>query len=223
MDWSPIFISLKTASVSICFTFFLGIVFAWFVMNLKNNALKILFDNIFTLSLVLPPTVVGFLLLYVFGLKGKIGQFLLSYFGYKIVFTWQATVLAAVAMSFPLMYQSAKGAFEQVDGNLLDAARTLGMREWDIFWKVLMPNAYPGIISGAILAFTRGLGEFGATAMIAGNIVNKTRTLPMAIYLQTQAGNTSEALGYVLIVLMIAFISITMMDLFSIRFERKKK
>ena len=123
-----------------------------------------------------------------------------------------ATVLAAVTMSFPLMYRSARGAFEQVDRNLVAAARTLGMSEWAIFCKVLFANATPGILSGGVLAFARGLGEFGATAMIAGNIAGKTRTLPMAVYSEVAAGNMDAAYSYVAIIVVIAFISVVLMN-----------
>ena len=175
MDWSPILISMRTASLSILVTFFLGIFAAWRVIRLKNEKLKLIWDGILTLPLVLPPTVAGFFLLYIFGVKRPVGKFFLDYFSVKIAFSWIATVLAAVVMSFPLMYRSARGAFEQVDENLPAAARTLGMSEWCIFRKVLFANALPGIVSGGVLAFARGLGEFGATAMIAGNIAGKTR------------------------------------------------
>lgn len=115
-------------------------------------------------------------------------------------------------MSFPLMYRSARGAFEQVDQNLVAAARTLGMSEWAVFWKVLFANATPGILSGGVLAFARGLGEFGATAMIAGNIAGKTRTLPMAVYSEVAAGNMDAAYSYVAIIVVIAFISVVLMN-----------
>ena len=164
------------------------------------------------LPLVLPPTVAGFFLLYLFGVKHPIGQFFIEYFSVKIAFSWTATVLAAVTMSFPLMYRSARGAFEQVDRNLVAAARTLGMSEWAIFWKVLFANATPGILSGGVLAFARGLGEFGATAMIAGNIAGKTRTLPMAVYSEVAAGNMDAAYSYVAIIVVIAFISVVLMN-----------
>ena len=188
-DWTPIFISMKTASLSIFITFFLGLIVAWGIVKLKNDSVKIVLDGIFTLPIVLPPTVVGFFLLYIFGVRGPIGKFFVDFFSVKIAFSWSATVIAAVVMSFPLMYRSARGAFEQVDSNLLDAGRTLGMSEFKIFWKVLLANALPGIISGGILAYARGLGEFGATAMIAGNIAGQTRTLPMAVYSEVAAGN----------------------------------
>ena len=139
-------------------------------------------------------------------------SFFIEYFSVKIAFSWIATVLAAVTMSFPLMYRSARGAFEQVDQNLVAAARTLGMSEWAVFWKVLFANATPGILSGGVLAFARGLGEFGATAMIAGNIAGKTRTLPMAVYSEVAAGNMDAAYSYVAIIVVIAFISVVLMN-----------
>lgn len=212
MDWSPILISMKTASLSIFITFFIGLFAAWAVVSLKNETLKVICDGILTLPLVLPPTVAGFFLLYLFGVKHPIGQFFIEYFSVKIAFSWTATVLAAVTMSFPLMYRSARGAFEQVDQNLVAAARTLGMSEWAIFWKVLFANATPGILSGGVLAFARGLGEFGATAMIAGNIAGKTRTLSMAVYSEVAAGNMDAAYSYVAIIVVIAFISVVLMN-----------
>ena len=212
MDWSPILISMTTASLSIFITFFIGLFVAWAVVSLKNETLKVICDGILTLPLVLPPTVAGFFLLYLFGVKRPIGQFFIEYFSVKIAFSWIATVLAAVTMSFPLMYRSARGAFEQVDQNLVAAARTLGMSEWAVFWKVLFANATPGILSGGVLAFARGLGEFGATAMIAGNIAGKTRTLPMAVYSEVAAGNMDAAYSYVAIIVVIAFISVVLMN-----------
>lgn len=221
MDWTPILISMKTASVSILITFFLGLIIAWIIIKLKNDTLKIILDGIFTLPIVLPPTVVGFFLLYIFGIRGPIGSFFIEFFAVKIAFSWEATVIAAVVMSFPLMYRSARGAFEQVDSNLLDAGRTLGMSEWKIFWKVLFANALPGVISGGILAYARGLGEFGATAMIAGNIAGQTRTLPMAVYSEVAAGNMGDAFNYVIFIVIIAFIAIFIMDYISIHNEKK--
>ena len=208
MDWSPILISMRTAGLSIVFTFFMGILAAWMVVRISNPLVKTILDGIFTIPLVLPPTVVGFFLLYVFGVKRPVGQFFLEYFSVKIAFSWGATVLAAVVMSFPLMYRSARGAFEQVDDTLVQAARTLGMGEWTIFRKVLLANAVPGVVSGGVLAFARGLGEFGATAMIAGNIAGKTRTLPMAVYSEVAAGNMEAAYSYVAIIVVIAFLSV---------------
>ena len=223
MDWSPVFISIKTASLSIFITFFLGIFAAWAVVSMKNETWKLIWDGVLTLPLVLPPTVAGFFLLYIFGVKRPVGQFFIDYFGVKIAFSWGATVIAAVVMSFPLMYRSARGAFEQVNPDLASAARTLGMSEWDIFWKVLMSGGLPGVVSGGVLAFARGLGEFGATAMIAGNIAGKTRTLPMAVYSEVAAGNMDTAYDYVAVIAAAAFAAIAAMNLAALRPVRGKR
>lgn len=212
MDMSPVLISLKTSAVSILFTFFLGIWAARGVIGVKSERLKNLLDGILTLPLVLPPTVAGFFLLYLFGAKRPVGKLLSALFDYRIVFTWQATVLAAVFISFPLMYRSARGAFEQVDENVLNAARTLGIPEGRIFWKVLLPMARPGVLSGGVLAFARGLGEFGATAMIAGNIAGKTRTLPLAIYSGVAAGDMSGAGQYVAVIVAVSLLMVAGMN-----------
>ncbi len=223
MDWSPLVISLKTASVSMIITFFAGIFAAWGVIRSKREGEKAFWDGFLTLPLVLPPTVVGFFLLFIFGVNGPLGKFFLNVFGVKIAFSWISTVLASTVVSFPLMYRSARGAFEQVDPNLVAAARTLGMSEWTIFRKVLCSNAFPGIISGGVLAFSRGLGEFGATAMIAGNVAGKTRTLPMAIYSEVAAGNMKKAYGYVAVIVLLAFVSILAINWMGIRDKKRKE
>jgi len=215
MDLSPILISLKTASLSIFITFFLGLFAAKKILNMKSEKWKMIWDGIFTLPLVLPPTVAGFFLLYIFGVKRPFGNLLMEVFGVKIAFSFFATVLAAVVISFPLMYRSARGAFEQVDQNLIYAGRTLGMKESVIFFKVLMPNAMPGIVSGGILAFARGLGEFGATAMIAGNIAGRTRTLPLAVYSAVAAGDMDTAYKYVLILVAVSLIVVSFLNYYN--------
>ena len=220
MELSPILISMKTASAAIALTFLLGLYVARWIVNMKSEKAKMILDGILTLPMVLPPTVVGFFLLIVFGVNRPIGNFLLEFMGVKIVFSWAATVIAAVVISFPLMYRSARGAFEQVDRDLVMAARTLGMSEKRIFWSVIMPLALPGVAAGAILSFARGLGEFGATAMIAGNILNQTRTLPLAIYAEVAAGNMQTATYYVIVVLAISFIVVVSTNYFTVR-ERK--
>lgn len=222
MDFTPILISLKTASLSILITFFLGLFAAKKVLNLKSEQGKMIWDGIFTLPLVLPPTVAGFFLLYIFGVKRPFGNFLLETFGVKIAFSFLATVLAAVVISFPLMYRSARGAFEQVDQNLIYAGRTLGMSERAIFIKVLMPNAMPGIVSGGILAFARGLGEFGATAMIAGNIAGRTRTLPLAVYSAVAAGDLDTAYRYVLILVAVSVIVVSFMNYYNYWVKKRR-
>ena len=214
INWSPLWISLKTGFVATVIAFFFGIFCARKIMKLKPVSRAIL-DGIFTMPLVLPPTVAGFFLLYIFGMRRPIGKFLIEYFAVKIAFSWGATVLAAVVISFPLMYRSARGAFEQVNPDVLSAGRTLGMSEWNIFWKVQMPIAWPGVISGAVLAFARGLGEFGATAMIAGNIRGKTRTLPLAVYSAVASGKMDDAGQYVVILVGISFIVVVCMNYFS--------
>ena len=222
MDLSPILISLKTASLSIFITFFLGLFAAKKIMNLKSEKWKMIWDGVFTLPLVLPPTVAGFFLLYIFGVKRPFGNFLMEYLGVKIAFSFFATVLAAVVISFPLMYRSARGAFEQVDQNLIYAGRTLGMKESARFLKILMPNAMPGIVSGGILAFARGLGEFGATAMIAGNNAGRTRTLPLAVYSAVAAGDMDTAYQYVLILVAVSLIVVSFMNYYNYWVKKRR-
>lgn len=213
MDWSPLLISMKTAIVATIITFFLGTFAAQKVMKASGKLAWVL-DGIFTLPLVLPPTVAGFFLLVLFGKNGPFGQLLLT-IGIKIVFTWSATVIAAVVIAFPLMYRSAKAAFEQIDRNLVFAGRTLGMSEIKIFWRISMPLALPGVLSGGILAFARALGEFGATLMIAGNIPKVTQTIPVAIYMAVQGSDMKKAAIWVIIIVIISFIVIFFMNYFS--------
>lgn len=222
MDTSPIIISMKTAIVAIVFTFILGLFAARWILYRKSEATKIFWDGIFTMPLVLPPTVAGFFLLVFFGSYGPVGELFENYLGIKIAFSWGATILAAVVMSFPLMYRSARGALEQIDEDLIFAARTLGMSEWSIFFRVMIPNALPGIISGGVLAFARGLGEFGATAMIAGNIPGRTRTLPLAVYSEVAAGNMDAAYQYVFVIVVICFAIVAAMNIYLIM-EKKKQ
>ncbi len=163
-----------------------------------------LLDAFLLLPLVLPPTVVGFFLLVLFGKNGPLGQFLLK-LGILVVFSWPATVIAASVVAFPLMYVTARGALEQLDPQLLQAARTLGASEWRVFWRIAAPLAWPGILAGMILSFARALGEFGATLMLAGNIPGKTQTLPVAIFFAIEAGETPQAAAWVAIVMGISF------------------
>jgi molybdate transport system permease protein len=220
VNLSPIFISLKTASLSIVVTFFVGLMAARFVAGLRHAGAKMILDGLFTLPMVLPPTVAGFFLLIIFGNRGPVGRFFLEFFALRIAFSWPATVLAATVISFPLMYRAGRGALEQVNPDLIHAARTLGMGEGAIFFKVSLPTALPGIAAGAVLAFARGLGEFGATAMIAGNIAGKTRTLPLAIYSAVAAGDMESAGSLVLIISLISFIVVALIN-FLTRLEGK--
>jgi molybdate transport system permease protein len=179
-------------------------------MSRYEGKFKSLIDGIFLLPMVLPPTVVGLGLLMLFGKQGPIGQLLLL-MGTTLVFSWPATVISAVVVTFPLMYMTARGAFEQVETNIEDAARTLGISEWKVFWTVTMPLAWPGIVSGIVLSFARALGEFGATLMLAGNIPGRTATIPVAIYFAVQAGDMNEALVLVAITVAIAFSSLALL------------
>jgi molybdate transport system permease protein len=211
MELTPILISLNTACVAIVITFVIGTWLAYAVYRTKNGVVRSVVDAILTLPLVLPPTVAGFFLLYIFGVYRPIGGFL-AYLGVKLVFSWQATVLAAVVIALPLMYRSAKAAFLQVDPLLLQAGRTIGMSDMRIALRVLFPLASPGLASGGILAFSRGLGEFGATAMIAGNIAGVTRTMPLAIYSSVSGGKMDEAYRYVVVLVIISFLFVCILN-----------
>ncbi|MEG4273737.1 MULTISPECIES: molybdate ABC transporter permease subunit [unclassified Microcoleus] len=212
-DFSPLWISLKSSAIATFFTFFLGIAAARWMLSTRIRG-KALIEGIFISPLVLPPTVVGFLLLLLFGRNGAIGQFLLQ-FDLTIIFTWQAAAITATVVSFPLMYKTALGAFEQIDANLLNAARTLGASEWQVFWRIMLPLAWPGILAGTILAFARALGEFGATLMLAGNIPGQTQTIPMAIYFAVEAGDMRQAAIWVLIILSISLSVLTAVNFWT--------
>lgn len=215
MDFSPVWISLKTTVCASTITFVCGILAAWAVMFMKGKKLKAAVDSILTIPLVLPPTVAGFFLLWMFGARRPIGRILEEVFGVRIAFSWVATVLAAVIVSFPLMYRSAKAGFEQIDQNMIEEAKMLGLGRWGILWKILFPCTFPSVLSGMILSTTRGLGEYGATAMLAGNIPGKTRTLPLAVYSEVAGGNMDRAGVYVAVILIIAFLAVWIMNMMS--------
>lgn len=214
LDWSPLLISIKTGIVATVLSFFLGIYAARKVIRAKPWV-RAVADGILTLPMVLPPTVAGFFLLLLFSKKRPLGMFLYETFSIKVVQTWLGCVIAATVIAFPLMYRNARAAFEQVDVNLVYAGRTLGMSETAIFWKVVVPAAGPGIISGTILTFARALGEYGATAMLAGNIPRKTATISQRIAMVVQDGDYLTAGVWVVIVLLIAFGVIVLMNLIS--------
>lgn len=197
MDLSPLFISLKVATVATAITMLIGIPAAWWVAQLKRG--KGIIDGILTLPMVLPPTVVGFFLLLIVGKNSFVGRFF-GLLGFNITFTWIAAVIAAVVVTFPLMYRTARGAFEGIDINMIHAARTLGMKETSIFLKVVLPNTVAGMMAGIVLAFARALGEFGATMMIAGNIPGRTQTMSTAVYTAVQSGEREKALMWAIII-----------------------
>ena len=214
LDWSPLFISLKTGVVATVISFFLGIFAARKVVKASPGK-KAVIDGILTLPMVLPPTVAGFFLLLLFSRRRPLGEFLFDEFGFKVVQTWLGCIIAATVIAFPLMYRNARAAFELMDVNLIYAARTLGMGEIEIFWKVAVPSARPGILSGTILTFARAMGEYGATSMLAGNIPGKTGTISQKIAMVIQDGDYLTAGIWVGIVMLIAFAIVFFMNLVS--------
>ncbi|HIU03433.1 MAG TPA: molybdate ABC transporter permease subunit [Candidatus Onthocola gallistercoris] len=211
LDWSPLFISLKTGFAATLISFFLGIGAASLVLRISPR-LRAVIDSILTLPLVLPPTVAGFFLLLLFSVRRPFGSFLLETFNIRIIQSWTGCVIAATVIAFPLMYRNARGAFEQVDINIIHAGRTLGLSEWTIFWKITLPAAAPGILSGTVLTFARAMGEYGATSMLAGNILGKTSTISQTIAMVMQDGNYAKAGVWTGIVIIIAFIILWIMN-----------
>jgi len=204
---SPIILSLKIATIATIFSFTLGVFFAY-IINKRKIPGKNILETILIMPMILPPSVMGYLLLIAFGKRGLIGGFLLEHFDVQIVFTWVGAVIAACIVSLPLMYQNAKAAFLSTDPIYGKAAETLGSSEWKIFRTVTFPLAWPGIISGIVLSFARAIGEFGATLMIAGNIPGKTQTIPTAIYFAVESGKTEMANTLVFIMTIFSFILI---------------
>ncbi|WP_027728946.1 molybdate ABC transporter permease subunit [Treponema sp. C6A8] len=219
MDLSPLLISCKIAFSATLITFVLGIFAAWGV-GMSKGARPIL-DAVLSLPLVLPPTVVGFFLLMLFSRNAGFGKFLFS-IGINPLFTWGGGVFAATVVSFPVMYRTTRGAFEQVDGSIIAAARTLGMSEFRIFTKIMIPVSLPGIAAAVILSFARALGEFGATIMVAGNLPGKTQTMAVAIYTAMQGGNKALALRWVLIIFALSAIILLLMNVITQRFSKRR-
>jgi len=218
MDLSPLYISIKVAFVATIITIILGIAAARYVLKIRR--FKGLIDGVFTLPMVLPPTVVGFFLLVIFGRNSLFGKILMQ-FDINIVFTWVGAVIASTVVSFPLMYRTVRGAFEQFDITIIYAARTLGISEFKIFYKIIIPNVIPSIIAGTVLAFARALGEFGATIMLAGNIPGRTQTMAVAVYTAVQAGDRAKAYSWVLIICIMSFTSIILINFWNNRQDKK--
>ncbi|MFD1927339.1 molybdate ABC transporter permease subunit [Sporosarcina siberiensis] len=207
VNYSPLWLSLKTATIATVIVFILGMFLA---RLLARNSFfgKSVIEAIILLPLVLPPTVVGFGLLYLFGKNGFLGRLLLDLFEFQVVFSWYAVIIAAVVVSFPLMYQSASAAFKQFDENIENAAYTMGASKWKVFRTISFPLAWPGLLAGLVLSFARALGEFGATLMLAGYIPNVTDTIPLAIYFAVESGNMEMAKFWVLIIVSLGFTAI---------------
>ncbi|MBW4552828.1 MAG: molybdate ABC transporter permease subunit [Aphanocapsa sp. GSE-SYN-MK-11-07L] len=215
LDLSPLWISLKVAAIATLATFLIGLATAYRMARYRGRW-RSLIDGICISPLILPPTVVGFVLLQLLGKYGPVGQ-LLHRFKVDIIFTWYAGAIAATVVTFPLMYRTALGAFEQIDGNLLSAARTLGASETRLFWRIALPLALPGILAGTTLAFARGLGEFGATLMLAGNIPGLTTTMPLAIYAAVEAGDIQQAWFWSGLILAVSLAAIALVNLWQFR------
>lgn len=221
IDYSPLWVTLKTTLTAIVFIFILGLLAAYFSLRIPARAQDIA-DSIFTIPMVLPPTVCGFLLLLAFGKNTAVGQWFID-IGFPLIFSWQATVIAAVVVAFPLMYRSARGAFENIDPNMLDAARTLGWGNAKIFFKLMLPLSWSSIAAGTVLSFARALGEFGATLFLAGNYLGVTRTIPIAIYFEWMNGNTDVAIFWTGIIMIFSFIVILFINLWSRRTTKYRR
>ncbi|MCM3588089.1 molybdate ABC transporter permease subunit [Mesobacillus maritimus] len=203
--WAPVFLSLQTATIALIIVVILGIVFArW--MTAKQFKGKTIIETLLLLPLVLPPTVVGFLLIILFGRNSIIGSIIETILGYPIMFTWSAAVIAASVVAFPMMYQSAKTGFLSVDKGAEEAARVDGASEWRVFLYITLPLSLKALIAGVILSFARALGEFGATLMFAGNLPGKTQTIPTAIYVAFESGNMEAAWAWVIVIVIISFL-----------------
>jgi molybdate transport system permease protein len=215
-DWQPVFLSLKIAGAALVFVGIFGVLAA-FLITRRHFLGKDALEALITLPLVLPPVVTGFVLLLLIGRNGPVGKLLYHAFNLQIIFTPFAAVLAAIIIAFPLMYQSAKGALLTVDQHLEDAARTLGAGEVKVFLTITLPLAWPGLLAGMVMAFSRALGEFGATAMVAGNIPGLTQTIPVAIFFAAESNDLTTAGFYVLIISLITFAMIYWVNRWSRR------
>jgi molybdate transport system permease protein len=210
MDWSPLAISIQASLAGTAFAALCGVPAARLVARRRGRSRAVL-DGIFTLPMVLPPTVLGFFLLLLFGRNGPLGQALLA-LGIRIVFSRTATVIAAAVVAFPLVYRTTRASFEQIDRSVLNAARTLGLGERAIFFRLMIPMARPGITAGVILGFARALGEFGATLMLAGNIPGRTQTIPVAIWFAAEGGDMGTALAWVIVIALISFSVVALLN-----------
>ncbi len=221
MDWYPLWNSLRIAAISTVFIFFAGIFAAYYIARLPR-LLKGVLDVILTLPLVLPPTVVGYLLLRVLGPRRVFGSWFLQVFGIKLVMTWWSAIFATVVVIFPLMYRTARGAFEAFDETLARAGQTLGLSNTYIFWRIRIPCCRQGILAGTVLAFARALGEYGATSMIAGYTPGKTATISTTVYQLWRTDNDALAFRWVMVNVVISTVVLLAVNLLERRNPRKK-
>lgn len=211
MDWYPLWNSLRIAAFSCVIVFFLGIFSAYYVARLPR-AVKGILDVFFTLPMVLPPTVCGYFLLLIFGVKRPVGIFLLK-FGIQFAMTWYGAILSSAVVAFPLMYRTARGAFESFDETLAYSGQTLGLSNTYIFWRIRMPACRQGILAGTVLAFARALGEYGATSMLVGYIPGKTATISTTVYQLWRTNNEAEAFRWVMINLAISAVILLIVNM----------
>ena len=212
MDLYPLYNSLRIAAIAAVFVFFVGIAAAYYIAKMPR-IIKGILDVVFTLPLVLPPTVVGYLLLLVFGPRRAVGSFFFEAFGVRLTMQWWSAIFAVTVVVFPLMYRTARGAFERFDETLADAGRTLGLSNTYIFWRIRLPYCKQGIIAGIVLSFARALGEYGATSMIAGYTPGKTATVSTAVYQLWRTGNDALAVKWVLINVAISAVVLLIINL----------
>ncbi len=218
MDWYPLWNSLRIAMISTVIIFFLGIFSAYYIAK-APRVVKGVLDVVLTLPLVLPPTVVGYLLLRVLGPNRILGSFVLDVFGIKMTMTWWSAIFATTVVIFPLMYRTARGAFESFDENLAYAGQTLGLSNTFIFWHIRMPYCKQGILAGTVLAFARALGEYGATSMVAGYTPGRTATISTTVYQLWRTNDDALAFKWVLVNLAISFVVLLAVNLL----EKKQK
>ena len=215
MDWYPLYNSLRIAAISCALVFFTGIFAAYYVARLPR-AVKGILDVILTLPMVLPPTVVGYFILLVFGAKRPLGIFLAQY-GIKFVMTWYGGVLAAAVVAFPLMYRTARGAFESFDDTLAYSGQTLGLSNTYIFWHIRMPYCRQGILAGTVLAFARALGEYGATSMLIGYTPGRTATISTTVYQLWRTNDEAGAFFWVMVNLGISAVVLLIVNMLERR------
>lgn len=222
MDWFPLYNSLRIACLSTVIVLFLGLAAAWYVAKLPR-AVKGVLDCILTLPMVLPPTVVGFFLLKLFGPRGPVGSWLLEMWQVKLMMTWQAAILATAVVCFPLLYRTVRGAFESFDRNLIYAGQTLGLSNVYIFWRIVLPGCRQGVLAGVVLAFARGLGEYGATSMVAGYTPGRTATISTTVYQLWRAGEDGLAYRWVLVNLAISLAVLLAVNLLEKRAKTERR
>ena len=211
MDWFPLFNSIRISLIASVLTFFAGIGAAYGLRGVRPQ-IKAVLDCFLTLPLVLPPTVVGYFLLASLSPKRPLGAFLLEHFGVRVIMTWPASILAVAIVTFPLMYRTARGAFESFDRGLADAGFSLGLTRRQVFWHIMMPCCKKGVLAGFVLAFARGLGEYGATSMVSGYTPGRTATVSTTVYQLWREGNDALAYKWVLVNIAISFIALYMLS-----------